>query len=754
MLESAGKPADVQAVSQLVEEQLQKYFGGFAALSGDCSCCSGRLKVWAAAFDSVVDKYHFAKLVETEAALRHATLEGRVLKKILARAEQERQAYQMVAEGIWSAKCTVERPTSARPTSASSAFRRLKISMPEEGSDLFQDDLKGAEAASRGEEEYASEVQPELAAESAAMEPTVSEAAETADDFVPELPRAARGLSSRIGPASSATGRRPSVRASISSQKEERARDELDTMLLKQQLHAAERRAAELTLLLGEKEVALAEARGERAAMANSDVAGIAAWIECQIKAFDNSLASQRDEEVRQLQSGMDLLAAKARHAIEVMQHSVELSSAAVELPEMWSLTLDQLLDFHREIEDDLAMYTEAHELLAVAEGERRHICREKHGACECEHQGAVFEASSSSSLSRKIRQNLQPLPADTNLVVERYIVPATTQHGYALLKNPGGRKAEVFVSHVWTERFSDFVSTLEHVLKGDDSLWIAAFALPQQRAWRRALGADIMESAFVEAMQSVHKFVVVVDASLDVFDRAWCSFELAVACRLEVPVVPWLAAAVETGDCHKKAQRMDIRFMVCSQEEDNTKIQKAIRDYYEDFTEVNNLLRLVYADRIRLYVEAEEDAYKVNDPGGISSTRSAAVKRKDKLQSELQKAAKQVQRALRAVALKREGGYDVEQHIARAMEPFDPAILSLVQSALKDKRADFKECEATLERERILNAADRHRADSSEASYRELKLLYAFRSKELEELKKRVNFLEAQLKTNSSAKP
>lgn len=100
----AGPPlpraTEVQAVSQLAIAQLRECFAPLAV--DDCHSCSDRLKVWATALDAVVDKYRFTKMLELEAELKSMRQENNVMQKTLTRTENEKEAYRLVAEGIWS----------------------------------------------------------------------------------------------------------------------------------------------------------------------------------------------------------------------------------------------------------------------------------------------------------------------------------------------------------------------------------------------------------------------------------------------------------------------------------------------------------------------------------------------------------------------------------------------------------------------------------------------------------------------------
>mmetsp|Transcript_29808 Transcript_29808/g.45696 ORF Transcript_29808/g.45696 Transcript_29808/m.45696 type:complete len:730 (-) Transcript_29808:93-2282(-) len=121
----------------------------------------------------------------------------------------------------------------------------------------------------------------------------------------------------------------------------------------------------------------------------------------------------------------------------------------------------------------------------------------------------------------------------------EQIIAPSCERKGMplALQLNPRGCKVDAFVTHSWDEPFSDFVESIEkvfHTWAGTKpNLWICSFALLQgdDATIDQQLGATtdspLEESPFIKALEKASSFVVVRNATTDIYSRIWCVCEL-----------------------------------------------------------------------------------------------------------------------------------------------------------------------------------------------------------------------------------
>lgn len=130
--------------------------------------------------------------------------------------------------------------------------------------------------------------------------------------------------------------------------------------------------------------------------------------------------------------------------------------------------------------------------------------------------------------------------------VVEKVVKPLTKGKGigYALLKNPGGRRATVMVSHAWGECFTQFQSALSGYAKEhrDAAFWICGFAIYQNEDLPditivKQLGAEPSTGPFATVLKQADCMIAVFTDTCDIYTRMWCVFEMFTAVEMGVPV-------------------------------------------------------------------------------------------------------------------------------------------------------------------------------------------------------------------------
>lgn len=200
--------------------------------------------------------------------------------------------------------------------------------------------------------------------------------------------------------------------------------------------------------------------------------------------------------------------------------------------PECWGIKSRMLRKFWTYIEDDLLSYSAAHGI----DEERNHVCYVE--PCGWRHTVACAIQS-----GHAVGSVSQMVP-NMHLVVQRYIKPWTLGHnvGMALMLNAAvcasisdGRPveelcaAEVFISHSWSEEFSEFVSTLWRFLRTEATAWVCSFALDQNGDIAASL-SDLASCPFARAMAAIPEVVVVTDRSAEALQRCWVVLEAELA--------------------------------------------------------------------------------------------------------------------------------------------------------------------------------------------------------------------------------
>lgn len=147
--------------------------------------------------------------------------------------------------------------------------------------------------------------------------------------------------------------------------------------------------------------------------------------------------------------------------------------------------------------------------------------------------------------------------------ICDRVIEPCCRQYrtSYALHLNHGLRDTSsqskasdasgeyAFISHCWDEPFNAFCESIRQVFQTaitKPKLWICALAIRQGdpdfiscQLETTTPNASLMDTPFVQALQKASSFVVVRNATTDLYSRIWCVCELMYA--KELGLVPHL---------------------------------------------------------------------------------------------------------------------------------------------------------------------------------------------------------------------
>jgi ankyrin repeat protein len=92
--------------------------------------------------------------------------------------------------------------------------------------------------------------------------------------------------------------------------------------------------------------------------------------------------------------------------------------------------------------------------------------------------------------------------------------------------------RAKIFISHNWSEKFADFVTTASNIVALDEWLWICAFAIDQNLPVGETLGASLEQTPFARALAAADRVVVFLDESALTLTRVWCVLESHLALR------------------------------------------------------------------------------------------------------------------------------------------------------------------------------------------------------------------------------
>eukprot|EP00035_Acanthoeca_spectabilis_P023759 m.450816 g.450816 ORF g.450816 m.450816 type:complete len:1817 (-) comp20053_c0_seq1:49-5499(-) len=122
---------------------------------------------------------------------------------------------------------------------------------------------------------------------------------------------------------------------------------------------------------------------------------------------------------------------------------------------------------------------------------------------------------------------------------INRCIVrPLCAKHGtsLALVHNPNGLAAEIFVSHAWGESFKHFAECIVATYGSNvrkPTLWICTFALIQSddpAVIAQQIGpadAPLGDAPFARAMKHAREMLIVRNHTVDIYSRLWCVCEV-----------------------------------------------------------------------------------------------------------------------------------------------------------------------------------------------------------------------------------
>eukprot|EP01038_Epipyxis_sp_PR26KG_P016555 gene16555-22603_t len=130
--------------------------------------------------------------------------------------------------------------------------------------------------------------------------------------------------------------------------------------------------------------------------------------------------------------------------------------------------------------------------------------------------------------------------------VVKTIVMPETKGKGvgYSLLKNRNNPlRVRVMISHAWTESYFQFVSAIrESQVEGP--YWICAFAIYQPEdipevSIAKQLGNDPMRGPFATVLnqKETELMLAVITEQCDIYTRLWCVLEIFVAIQVKLPV-------------------------------------------------------------------------------------------------------------------------------------------------------------------------------------------------------------------------
>eukprot|EP00928_Gymnodinium_smaydae_P014689 TRINITY_DN15406_c0_g1_i3.p1 TRINITY_DN15406_c0_g1~~TRINITY_DN15406_c0_g1_i3.p1 ORF type:complete len:900 (-),score=151.35 TRINITY_DN15406_c0_g1_i3:27-2726(-) len=287
------------------------------------------------------------------------------------------------------------------------------------------------------------------------------------------------------------------------------------------------------------------------------------------------------------------------------------LRGVAAADPSMWGMSLAQLTLFHDEVIHELDAYCRRHEYVRIRskDGDKHyHVCKEPD--CNEDHEFSHSASGFANVMTRddvRLRGKLvEDLKANMHLVVDREVKPRTkaTNCSLALLLNPHGCKANIFVTHSWNECFNEFISTLQTALDATDVAWICSFALPQNDDLSVVLGQNVSDSPFALALRQASKLVVALETQLDVPNRAWCTYELALARDWGKRIDLWFYRLTDADvpALMARVQHLDLENAKASKEEDSRMIRDAIQSAHGGFDALNQAVRELLMDRLRWY--------------------------------------------------------------------------------------------------------------------------------------------------------
>jgi len=289
---------------------------------------------------------------------------------------------------------------------------------------------------------------------------------------------------------------------------------------------------------------------------------------------------------------------ASAKHSREPTPEDVlpkRVNSYDARFAPFWGITLQQLLDFRSDVIGKLDEYCSCHESIHE-NGELMHICM----SSNCRHDHYDIPSMTANDTKGPFVSVIPNMHA----VVGREVKPRTKDRNcsYALMLNPDGLKADVFVSHTWTENFNEFVDTLQMALNRSDSIWVCSFALNQNGDIKSLLNVDdVRHAPFAVALKQSKKLLVTLDTDFTVPSRAWCAFEIVLACHLHKAVSVWFFEIPDFDLIMKKVKHVDLSKATASNNDDLQRIRTSI-EQHGGFANANATLSEILLDRLAFH--------------------------------------------------------------------------------------------------------------------------------------------------------
>lgn len=121
--------------------------------------------------------------------------------------------------------------------------------------------------------------------------------------------------------------------------------------------------------------------------------------------------------------------------------------------------------------------------------------------------------------------------------VTEQFIKPITRDAGgmsWALMRNPGGLKCDIFVTHAWQEGVFEFLEkVLDSWPRGRKHIWCCMLSNPQNLNIAKLIQRP-SESPFAIALRSASCMLVVPNQHSSIYTRLWCAYEAFLAWEAE----------------------------------------------------------------------------------------------------------------------------------------------------------------------------------------------------------------------------
>lgn len=223
-----------------------------------------------------------------------------------------------------------------------------------------------------------------------------------------------------------------------------------------------------------------------------------------------------------------------------------------------------------------------------------------------------LSDASPASPASDVPPRKLQDLVGNMYLVIERYVKTCLCGcSSYIELinktKERSALKVTTFVSHSWSEPFTEFIDSLANALVPKESVYVSAFAMDLSRDFDDNLAYDVVNSSFVKALQCSQQMLVVMDAQGSMPKRLWCDFEIVMARSMRKPTFMWPHSSWN-GRLVKlqgKIKRLDASLSRTSDKDDERKLKAFIGSTGGSFASFTSMLQAVLLDRLKCFAQA-----------------------------------------------------------------------------------------------------------------------------------------------------